>query len=788
MRAAARWIGRRVARDPQRAVVLALLLATLAFALIPLSPGMPLFPLDDAWALGINEAVARGFTFGRDVIFTFGPYSGIFSRAYHPATSAMILLGSGYLSLAYWFAVVELTRDSTRYSPWALWFVLMVFMYSEDALLLSYPMLVGVACCTGAPRLVALPPRAARITVGLLFSGFGLLPQIKGSVLVLCGLIGLVVCLLFVRRKRWDLAVAAIAGAVICMVVFWVLAGQPVLGLPRYLTSMLPLIFGYADAMAWPGDRHEITWYLVGAVLLLAAVLWQKPAPDRPRGYLLGVFAVSLFIAFKAGFVRHDAHALICSTTLMIAGVVAGMTLRSLLAPVALVAALAISFYITGHYLAMSPGAVSDRVTASLASTRDGLALRRPGNDALAREFAATMEQYRTGLAIPVLPGTTDVYSYGQTALIASGNHWNPRPIMQSYTAYGPLAARNRDHLTGDHAPDNILFRVESIDGRMPTLDDGSSWITLLERYRPASLDRSYLVLRRRTGALARVEQTTILRRNFMFGRTTSVPEAPGLVFAEIDVQPSLLGRLAALVYKPGELQITLQVAGVATPKRFRFIANLGRLGILLSPLVENTHEFAMLYTGLEHLAPLRVTAFNVHYVGDALWWRPTYRVTFKSVTVTPPAGEAFPFDRSLGAVADDRFDPIDCDGVFDMIDDMTPPPAQFPAGGLINAAGWVARSARAAQPAQPVVVIATGSDGRRLVFQTRTTRRGDVAEYFHNPGLENTGFAATLDVSQLDDSYVLGLGFVDGDRIAQCKQPVRTAIIKRAPAGDRRP
>jgi hypothetical protein len=44
---------------------------------------MPFFPyagLDSAWTYAMNEAVAHRMVFGRDIIFTFGPYASEFDR------------------------------------------------------------------------------------------------------------------------------------------------------------------------------------------------------------------------------------------------------------------------------------------------------------------------------------------------------------------------------------------------------------------------------------------------------------------------------------------------------------------------------------------------------------------------------------------------------------------------------------------------------------------------------------------------------------------------------------
>src|SRR6516164_5896795 len=62
--------------------------------LMPFAPGMPTAGLDGSWPYALNEAIARGYVFGRDVIFTFGPLASVYSRLYSPATDTMMLVGS----------------------------------------------------------------------------------------------------------------------------------------------------------------------------------------------------------------------------------------------------------------------------------------------------------------------------------------------------------------------------------------------------------------------------------------------------------------------------------------------------------------------------------------------------------------------------------------------------------------------------------------------------------------------------------------------------------------------
>src|SRR3979490_2751051 len=78
-----------------------LLLITTICVFVPFSPSMPGEGLDPSWAFGMNQAVAQGLAFGRDIIFTFGPYASIYTTNFHPATDGLMVWSSLYLGLAF---------------------------------------------------------------------------------------------------------------------------------------------------------------------------------------------------------------------------------------------------------------------------------------------------------------------------------------------------------------------------------------------------------------------------------------------------------------------------------------------------------------------------------------------------------------------------------------------------------------------------------------------------------------------------------------------------------------
>ncbi len=70
-----------------------LIVVTAVCAFVPWLPVMPQAGLDHSWVLGMNQAVAQGLVFGRDMIFTFGPYASIYTKSFHPATDHLMVAG-----------------------------------------------------------------------------------------------------------------------------------------------------------------------------------------------------------------------------------------------------------------------------------------------------------------------------------------------------------------------------------------------------------------------------------------------------------------------------------------------------------------------------------------------------------------------------------------------------------------------------------------------------------------------------------------------------------------------
>lgn len=598
-------------RDPHPFRTLAagfmlMVLGVLAFA--PLVPVLPGVTGDDSWRLAMNQAVAQGLVFGRDIVFTFGPYSALYTHHYHPATyvpnlTLGILLGLGYGTMLLMFL-------GARANGW-LWcaagFLLLVD--SHDALFFAYPLLVTlVACAETSPRSagidrIGFPARKAGYAFAIAL--LGLLPLIKGSFLPLTLMAITVGAILYWLDGNRRFAAWFILAPALTMATLWLLAGQPLAALPDYFRTMSPIISGFAGAMGFWGPPGHIFLYL----LIVAGILFSmlRARGNHPCGRAASLLAVTffLFIAFKAGFVLHDpVHAVAASSSALLAilTINGSRIVRiswSTVVLALLMFALIHAWWITFPFKETTLTSLRHLIT----------------DDVIGVESAYTqrLAQINAQLPLPALSGSVDIYPFDQIRIIASGNRWQTRPVLQSYSAYTPELARlNEAHLRGPNAPDNIIVRTESLAGHLPSLDDGMSWPTLLSHYQLSDTAADYIHLNRRPNPAA-TKRTVIAQDRHRLGEWVELPSGPQILFAEIDLRPTPLGRLATALFKPDMTYIVVATSD-GQSSFYRFIPSTARAGFILSPLIESTAEFSQL-AGLQLPALLenkRVTAIQI--------------------------------------------------------------------------------------------------------------------------------------------------------------------------------
>ena len=613
---------------------------------------------------------------------------------------------------------------------------------------------------------------SAALFSALLF-GLGLVPLIKGSLIAIAGASSVGAFLIFLSAGLPLLAAASLVLPAAGVAAFWIFAGQSLADIPAYFLNMQQIISGYTEAHALDRDFREVITFIAAS----AAIFWVVLTMGAKTGFkvpLAIVFAAFLFSAFKNGFVRHaDGHAYYAAAALLLAAVAINLTPFNLgrSASVLWIAVMA-WFVIDGAYIRSVPDLLYFNLLKSYSEGVDGFRQRYIENVDLNQAFSKRVASIAAQAQFPKLEGPTDIYNYGQSYLLASGAHWRPRPVLQSYsadTAY--LASLDRDHLAGPNAADNILFKLETIDDRFPTMDDGASWPVLLSKYTLAAVEpNDYLLLKRIKDAAA-PEMSEALSGSFSLGEDVELPTVKALLYAEITVEPTFFGKAASLLYKPEILRIVVTLANGQT-RNFRVDSAMMSAGFLLSPLIENTGEFGDLFGNYNILRENEVRSIRID--GNPLYWRPSYRLHIRAAD--PVANSVTKVDLNQANKLIDQSPPglivsqaDNCEGSIDHLNGQPVKPV-VNITNLVSVDGWMTISGKDGTMPDDVYVTVTAKGGRTNYVKARKAERTDLAKYFGHPEMIEAGFLTAFDTSELKGNLVLGLARKTGARLELCK------------------
>lgn len=583
------------------------LLFAIVCAMVPFSPKMPATDIDYSWAIALNQAIAQGLIFGKEIIFTLGPYACLYTKVYHPSTDGMMIIGSLYLAISYWLACVFLIRKNHIITSLIFIIALLGMVYARDVLFFSYPLLLGLWLIT-QPRNIQ-SERNWLATYAVLSVPLGLLVLIKGTFLIQTILFLAITTLYFIYTNKRKAALIAISSTCISCCVFWLVAKQPLFALPAFIINSIKISLGFSEVMSSEGNYYEIYTFLAISLIQLTIVVTDNNHRRKEKSLLFSILVLFLFLSFKAGFTRHFGHAYVASTALLFSGLILSLVYRPTASMVMIILSTAGCLFINGNYTHMS---LRQNIRATLSSAIHGINNRYRDPTWAHNNYQTLMSFIAKQTGLPQFAQTSDIYSYDQATLLASGNQWSPRPIFQSYSAFTTKLAEINKNKLKQNPPNHIFFRLQPIDKKVPALDDGPSWRILLDNYYPTQKVNDYLILtkkQQKESINAHIQNEQ--RENHQFGETILLPNHASTIFAKLTIKKTIQGKLWSLIYKPDQLRIHIYLKG-GSSRTFRLSANMAAAEFLLSPLIENTSEFGLLFFSSSTLTPKYVKSITV--------------------------------------------------------------------------------------------------------------------------------------------------------------------------------
>ena len=586
------------------------------------------FDLDQSWAIALHVAFANRFQFGTEFVYTYGPYGFIQVGIYHPDTYAYLFALRCLIAIAVAMGLFRLVRERLNRRRGAVWFLVPVLLFFPNmAAWMEYFQYIVIIL-----PLVLYFYDSKRLSPALVLtiSTLALASLVKHTYLLL-GIFFIVLIAIdeLFKLKRFP-QIATIYLVLVWL--WWTIAGQELANVPAYLINGLQIVRGFSQALGIAGKLDELLLYILGTglfLLLVGLVEWRS---RRWWGMLptLGLSAV-FFITFKGSFTRHDSHALqaffniipiVLIFTAMLWQQIGQYYYRiskswkitgTVFWSVALIILLSMSHIIQQRYLSFESGGYVTNAVRSVGHKITPAVNLITGKTDFEANVALNKSRVQKSNVLPPTSGTVDLYPNETASIFAYDLPYQPRPIFQSFSAYTKkLAQLNAEHLTTPDAADSILFDLNPIDGHLASFEDGLSWTELLTRYDITNLEGRYLLLER-SPQPRQYDLKPLDRQTVALGQWYEMPDSTEPVWAELNLQPNLWGKLMAGALRLPDLYLEIETRDGVQVK-YRAIPDILDVGFLLSPVLSTRWDFLALATAdwQQRLATQEVTRFRI--------------------------------------------------------------------------------------------------------------------------------------------------------------------------------
>ncbi len=570
-----------------------LVLTVIAFSV----PEFPAAELDASWRMALGKFFVEGRQFGTEVVFTYGPLGFEMGRTYWGGQWASLIVWQAVQAVVFTGIVYWQGYRLTGYAR--LFFFLYFFLFGltyQDAMHQTIIALAGI-------ELIRRSDASWRWSSALLLALLATLSLVKFTNMLLAFFLVLLAggLELWTRRRLSALRMPVLFLGFLLL--GWIICGQQLGNFPAYLHSSWEISQGYQDAMGFPCPPYQLYLALTALGLVMSYLLLNlatHPARVRCAFLTLGSGAY-IYLNWKHGFIRADGHQVGFYYALLTVIVTASFILEDaprfkllkclMLATAGLLAVLGADLVLPGVARG-ALGGVQNKVNQNV-SFALGLSHTRELYDARLRGEKDAIELLKTKSTVG--RSTVDVLGFVQAVALFNDFNYQPRPVFQSYSAYSPYLSRlNYDYYASGRAPDYVLFKLQTIDYRLATMDDPHVLRLLIQRYTYLFSELGYSVWKRKPGPYdaAAFEPKLIRSTITHLGEKVGLADLAGQnIWVEIDYRFSLLGRLQRFFYKPPLVQLRItDDKGIETMHRLP--QPIGQTGFMLNPVTDDLLEF----------------------------------------------------------------------------------------------------------------------------------------------------------------------------------------------------
>jgi hypothetical protein len=730
--------------------------------------------LDPSWNIAVHLMRKQGQVFGRDFVFTYGPLAIFQCRLPIAVNKWLYLLFDIYFVLSLFLVLRKIFSRDFSYSVAVFALLGMVTaLYQSEIIWLFYIFLFNLFTFVRQPDRWVYMVQAALLSILCFYFKMNL-----GLVIIVFFVAG--VCFVFFRRKISPL----FGGGTLFTYFFliWLAARLLHVELSGYITGSLEIIDGYNDAMFRVLDSRLMIflnaalvtilllagWFIYRITVFVREKQWAKNADEL---FIYAITAASVFIIFKSAFVRSDTHMYLYFKSIALTGSIVYLFTPSI--PARKIAALcswlvlAISFWavnaLPGSFQPWRRIATGSIIPIKCREISQYLSEVKSYDGEMAT--LDTLGQYPGNKYKAIIGnGSADIIPTEISTLYFNGIHYNPRPVMQSYSAYNRyLDSLNQQKYLSAGAPDFLLLSINAIDGRYPFFDETRTKLAILERYTVEGQINGDLLLKKRPvpASFRPVLTDTITGK---LGENIPVSKTSNLLFSRIFFRYNIWGAAKRLLYQPPALKITLTLDN-GESRTFRAIKPILEDGVILNKFLESEDEFQFLQ---QTDGRLNTNVVSVRFETEDT------DGGFKPGINLVNTYYAFP-DKSVEQRKTDSLATARLLARYDSLKPVLLDTSQFLTDSILSASGtpatnthliritnaWAFRAN--ANNANISAFAVLRSQGKLYRLPSKTQARPDVSAAFGRKDVGNSGFTAIVNKALLPPGqYELGVMLVD--------------------------
>ena len=605
-------------------------------------PRFPSNELDPSWSMVLSYAVNQNLQFGKDIIFTYGPLGFLMGRTYAGIHFYSHIIWQFLSAAVFAWLIVRTARNLSPVRSFFYYFYfLLLGTIFDDSFHRIIIILIGLDIIREAPH-------DEKLLASTMSGVLAIMSLVKFTDLALSFIVIVCACFYDLVCKRHRRALLIVASYGLVFITIWTAVGQNPVNIPMYISNSLEITRGYNEGLNWEETNRIFNLGLATVFILISySALYYITHPHKIKSALLiSVFGASLYLQWKHGFVQPNPFHIV---GFFIFGLFPLMALRAsledkaraqnaknLLLFIAGVTSLVGVYFAMPQLLIYGLPAWPDRMVGNLESIIE-----------LRRLHGIYEERWKTDQSSFNMPhvkrevgfASLDVLGYQQGIALYNDFHYTPRPIFQSHSTHTPrLIQANVDFFKSESAPEYVLQRYQTIDNRFPSLDEARVLNILLVNYTFVFAENGYLLWKKKGNSSTKVSFIPKLHREdkIQFNERIELGELRhGNVWVAVKYQPSFLGRIRSLLYKPPSVKITVFDQNT-TLGRFNLVGPMAEDGFLLNPLIANQFDLLRFINGQ---LGKQITSFSIDIdASEQKFYRIPFELRLYSLPSLPPS------------------------------------------------------------------------------------------------------------------------------------------------------